>query len=333
MELSERVLPRMGALFSVHVSSANVVSMASGTAQVVALNNLDMNDHTVREFPRFAHENPALQFLISGGCAPVLRIADFISERKFLDTGLYQEIYRPFDGRHQMSLMVEVEGFQWGYALFRDKAFSDDEAFLFSQLRAHMARGLTGASVPGSSPDRDVMEEDGVTGFISMDANGTPTLITELAEAYLQKYFGKTVGVDSKGLPDDLARWVAASLRVLRSMGVTTVPDQCLSVPSVGGRLDVRLVIDRQTQAFWLRLKERRLGLDFLELQKAGLTRRECEVLFWVSQGKRDAEIATILDVAVKTAGKHMENILAKLGCETRTAAVRVAGDILRTSR
>lgn len=64
---------------------------------------------------------------------------------------------------------------------------------------------------------------------------------------------------------------------------------------------------------------------DFLPLRRRGLTRRECEVLWWIKHGKRDHEIASILGIALRTASHHVENILAKLKVETRTAAATVA--------
>ncbi len=51
------------------------------------------------------------------------------------------------------------------------------------------------------------------------------------------------------------------------------------------------------------------------------LTDREGDVLRWVAEGKRNAEIATILDISKNTVRNHLENIFAKLGVETRTAA------------
>jgi DNA-binding CsgD family transcriptional regulator len=51
------------------------------------------------------------------------------------------------------------------------------------------------------------------------------------------------------------------------------------------------------------------------------LTRRECEVMHWVIEGKRDREIATILGISRRTVEKHVCHILEKLGVETRTAA------------
>lgn len=53
------------------------------------------------------------------------------------------------------------------------------------------------------------------------------------------------------------------------------------------------------------------------------LTPREMEVFQWLQEGKRNAEIATILGCAPRTVDKHVEHILRKTAAETRTAAVR----------
>ncbi|MDQ6808259.1 MAG: LuxR C-terminal-related transcriptional regulator [Verrucomicrobiota bacterium] len=57
------------------------------------------------------------------------------------------------------------------------------------------------------------------------------------------------------------------------------------------------------------------------------LTPRETEVLSWVSEGKTNPEIAVILGASPATVKTHVERILAKLSCETRTAAARMALD------
>lgn len=51
------------------------------------------------------------------------------------------------------------------------------------------------------------------------------------------------------------------------------------------------------------------------------LSPREAEVLVWISDGKRDREIATILGISWRTVEKHVQHILKKLGAETRTGA------------
>ena len=53
------------------------------------------------------------------------------------------------------------------------------------------------------------------------------------------------------------------------------------------------------------------------------LTPREREVVHWISEGKRNGEIAKILGCALRTVEKHVEHILEKTGTETRTAAAQ----------
>jgi DNA-binding CsgD family transcriptional regulator len=63
-------------------------------------------------------------------------------------------------------------------------------------------------------------------------------------------------------------------------------------------------------------------------LQELGLTPRESEVLIWVSRGKQNSEIATILGVHTRTVTTHLERIYSKLGVETRTAASQVVHEV-----
>jgi DNA-binding NarL/FixJ family response regulator len=60
-----------------------------------------------------------------------------------------------------------------------------------------------------------------------------------------------------------------------------------------------------------------------------GLTAREAEVLYWITEGKTNPEIAIILDSSINTVKKHANNLFTKLGVETRTAAARAALQVL----
>jgi DNA-binding NarL/FixJ family response regulator len=64
-------------------------------------------------------------------------------------------------------------------------------------------------------------------------------------------------------------------------------------------------------------------------LENLGLTPRESEVLFWVAQGKMNAEIGIILDASASTVKKHVEHIFEKLGVENRSAASLLAIEVL----
>lgn len=63
--------------------------------------------------------------------------------------------------------------------------------------------------------------------------------------------------------------------------------------------------------------------------EKLNLTKRESEVLAWISQGKTNWEAAQILKMSPRTVNKHLEQIFKKLGVQNRTAAARIAINIL----
>ena len=71
---------------------------------------------------------------------------------------------------------------------------------------------------------------------------------------------------------------------------------------------------------------------DFSSVQpllKLGLTPRATETLLWLSQGKTNPDIATILGITESTVKKHVQEIFEKLGVETRGAATVRALEVL----
>ncbi len=68
---------------------------------------------------------------------------------------------------------------------------------------------------------------------------------------------------------------------------------------------------------------------DSIIREKLGLTQRESEVLYWISNGKTNREIGLILDMSPRTVNKHLEQIFPKLGVRNRTAAARLALKVL----
>jgi len=64
-------------------------------------------------------------------------------------------------------------------------------------------------------------------------------------------------------------------------------------------------------------------------LVKLGLTPRAAEALLWLSQGKTNSDIATILGITESTVKKHVQEIFEKLGVETRGAATVRALEVL----
>jgi DNA-binding NarL/FixJ family response regulator len=66
---------------------------------------------------------------------------------------------------------------------------------------------------------------------------------------------------------------------------------------------------------------------DTSEVERAGLTTREVEVLRLVAHGMSDAQAAERLVVSQRTIHSHLRSIYRKLGVESRSAATRWAAD------
>lgn len=102
---------------------------------------------------------------------------------------------------------------------------------------------------------------------------------------------------------------------------------------AASGKVDVRglaielalLEADRPGEIL-IRITEAREDDKIATLQKqGGLTRREAEVLLWVSYGKTNKTISEILGISPRTVNKHLEQVFRKLGVETRAAATAIA--------
>ncbi|HET7897551.1 MAG TPA: LuxR C-terminal-related transcriptional regulator [Flavisolibacter sp.] len=61
---------------------------------------------------------------------------------------------------------------------------------------------------------------------------------------------------------------------------------------------------------------------DMVFVGKATLTRRETELLYLMSQGKSNKEIAAHLHISVQTVQKHFKNIYRKVGAHNKIEAL-----------
>jgi DNA-binding NarL/FixJ family response regulator len=64
-------------------------------------------------------------------------------------------------------------------------------------------------------------------------------------------------------------------------------------------------------------------------LESLGLSEREAEVLFYVAQGKTNAEVGQLLDISELTVKRHLRNIFDHCGFDNRTAASLRAAEVL----
>ena len=86
----------------------------------------------------------------------------------------------------------------------------------------------------------------------------------------------------------------------------------------------------QQNEKHLLRIHQPKIEKTPLHLQQhLPITKRESEVLYWVSYGKTSWEISQILNMSPRTVNKHLEQIFKKLGVDNRTSAAAISIRIL----
>jgi len=125
---------------------------------------------------------------------------------------------------------------------------------------------------------------------------------------------------DSGRLPDALA---TPAQRLLQEPARSA---SSIRVEFPDFEIELTLLESKRPHETLIRMTEIREGADLDLLQKQhGLTRREAEVLLWVSYGKSNRTISEILGISPRTVNKHLEQVFKKLGVETRAAATALA--------
>lgn len=89
--------------------------------------------------------------------------------------------------------------------------------------------------------------------------------------------------------------------------------------------IDLRYVQQSSDNEHLIRLIRKTLGDAEILENELPLTKREAEVLLWLSYGKSNKEIAEILSMSPRTVNKHLEQIFPKIGAENRTVASSIA--------
>ncbi|WP_241233500.1 DNA-binding response regulator [Altericroceibacterium xinjiangense] len=115
-----------------------------------------------------------------------------------------------------------------------------------------------------------------------------------------------------------------------RLLSETARPGTSLRTEFPDFEIELTLIESQRPHEMLIRIAEIREDATLALLQKQnGLTRREAEVLLWVSYGKSNRTISEILGISPRTVNKHLEQVFRKLGVETRAAATALAVRII----
>ncbi|HUP65888.1 MAG TPA: LuxR C-terminal-related transcriptional regulator [Thermoanaerobaculia bacterium] len=198
-------------------------------------------------------------------------------------------------------------------ALHREEDdFTEDERRLLNLVRPHLIqahRGLiTEARLRGQLALLLQGQHQMLQGVILLSPDGRVMEANEPAVRALKEYFRP---LQIGRLPEPLLSWALAA-------------HDAATMPLVIHRDDARLTISRfgslSERMLLLEVEQRAISIDTLR-HAGGLTRRESDVLAWVTEGKTNPVIGEIMGISSRTVQTHLIHIYEKLGVETRTAA------------
>jgi len=154
----------------------------------------------------------------------------------------------------------------------------------------------------------------------AVDGEGMLAWCTPQAEALFLR-IDPAWAPEGGALPDGLLEAVATLAAGEQGQAL-----QPLRITLRGIAIDLSRAEGERPGELVLRVTEVREDGKILALRKhGGLTRREAEVLLWVSYGKTNKTISEILGISPRTVNKHLEQVFRKLGVETRAAATAIA--------
>ena len=162
--------------------------------------------------------------------------------------------------------------------------------------------------------------------------SGRSVFLNPRARAILAAWFEFQPLQTGDALPEIITRWLAEQRRP-PSGDRLRAPRQPLVQTRPGGRrLVVSLLDGIEGHGDLLVLEEKGGELNPTANLRAalGLSERPAEVLHWIAQGKSNADIGQILAISLPTVKMHVARVFEALGCETRTAAARIALEALR---
>jgi DNA-binding CsgD family transcriptional regulator len=227
-----------------------------------------------------------------------LKLSDFMTLRQLRRSRIYAAWFRPGDIERELSVAIPSPPWHTKTFLFnrpQGRDFTERDRLVLDLLQPHFGRlwraAQTRRRLRTAIAGLESASEQDPRGLIALTSDGRIDFASSSARRLMREHFG--LSPEGK-LPPVLAQWLDSGSPTLTRR--------------VAGR---RLTVDRSGDA--LLLEELR--------DELGLTQRERQILAWVARGKTNPEIAEILWIAPTTVRKHLENIYAKLGVRTRTAA------------
>ncbi len=331
-EFGATVLEELEGLISFDLASFNEVDPTANRARFVSRpESTGMDRPEASAWPRLAYQNPILDYFRRTDDGSARRISDFLTLQQLHDLELYREVYRTLGVEYQVAVGLPCpQPLVVGIALSRTgHDFDDGDVAILNILRAHIAQAyrIIGIRTQERTAIEGMVDALRVEGRAIIVVDGTEPVqpITGAARELLERHFGS---FPTGQLPKAMAEWLEEEQTAFSVGGPVRLIQPLLS--RAGKRqLTARLVPASRTTSDAVVLDERVAKDEPLRLKAYGLTGREAEVLWWVTRGETNDQVAERLGIRPATVRKHLERVFQKLGVSSRMAAAAKVADAL----
>jgi DNA-binding CsgD family transcriptional regulator len=219
-----------------------------------------------------------------------VKLSDFLNRRELRRSRVYKLVLEPVGLEHTLAVRVPTATEMFFVFDRSERDFTERDREVLLALAPHLARLYEAAETRRRLQTALALHEQTRSAVVLLEAGGRIAFASSAAQELLDRYFGR----NGAALPAPIAAWLSEGSKRLRV-----------------GSGDRVLVVSHVDDA--LLLEERR--------PEPQLTAREREILELVAEGRTNGEIAERLWISPGTVRKHLENLYAKLGVHTRTAA------------
>lgn len=199
-----------------------------------------------------------------------------------------------------------VKGFEAGGVDYVTKPISPDE--VIARIKTHIQTAKLALSA------QDALDHAGNNMFCVND-EGRLSWATPHVHELIEQISTKD-NTPWATLAPQLKTWLSS---------ITGTASKKITISCFDDRLDV--VYERQQESLHLlrimEAKEEKTA-HFLQ-ENLPITKRESEVMYWLSYGKTSWEISQILEMSPRTVNKHLEQVYKKLGVDNRTSAAAIS--------
>jgi len=300
-------------------SSALNIFKPHGEMSAVTLPETFATPDQVNAVGRYTHQSPFASYFFATRDFSWMMPTDFIPQEDFYKLELYQQGQKPLNIHHHMvGFIALMDETAHALSIHRSKkGFEEREREILNTIQPHVVNSYINAIVHSRAKNSlaqiQAAVETAPGAYGHFDAQGKVVWLQERASAWLNEFFAGEVKHEGKipfsirKLLDDSAR-ESNSPKKLEKVGEKEVLTACLGASPVGGWV---MRLERRPRHFYPRFRN-----------LPDLTERQNEVLKWMVEGKRNAEIGTILHLSPRTVEKHVAEILKHLKVENRASAI-----------